>query len=143
MECYLISCPSPTFPQFPKLSPELRRIIWKLGLSRREVEANSSELEDVADDGHGIHCTASANNLKPPAITLVCREAAQVTHAVGGVVRIGAKGVMSSVWLYPTRDLFVHQNSPQYHCINRDWRTNLNLFIEDIEDHGFGLSIDS
>lgn len=79
-----VSC-SPRFPQFSKLPPEIRHLVWNFALPSRIVEVGGIRYV-------GRHTSGSswsfAKKQPPPAIAQVCREARSVASYTGRLMRI-------------------------------------------------------
>lgn len=112
------------FPLFPKLPPELRRIIWRFCLPRRVCELDEPFLvyEGAPDwrssiDRFVLSCElriCAEQNARPPVITRICRESRAVAFEQGRLFKAtfppsAAHPFDLEVWFDPSTDI-LHSN---------------------------------
>ncbi|KAH6961309.1 hypothetical protein DER45DRAFT_537075 [Fusarium avenaceum] len=94
----IIEPSSPTFPQFMKLPPEIRIMIWKLSFGPGRIFRTKA-----TSDVPGV--IPMAVNHKPPAATQACKEARFLSLQIGKFLFGSYGSKIKSLWFNPSRDL--------------------------------------
>ncbi|KAI6770487.1 hypothetical protein HG530_005116 [Fusarium avenaceum] len=94
----IIEPSSPTFPQFMKLPPEIRIMIWKLSFGPGRIFRTKA-----TSDVPGV--IPMAVNHKPPAATQACKEARLLSLQIGKFLFGSYGSKIKSLWFNPSRDL--------------------------------------
>ncbi|KAM0246302.1 hypothetical protein ACHAP5_004775 [Fusarium lateritium] len=89
---------SPTFPQFMKLPPEIRLMIWKLSFGPGRIFRTKAT-------SHVSGVMPMAVNHKPPAATQACKEARLLSLQVGKFLFGSFGSKIKSLWFNPSQDV--------------------------------------
>lgn len=73
------------FPQFRKLPPEIRNLVWEFAIPRRILVVNDLQKRV---DGYEWYEYHFRRRLSPPTVAQVCRESRAVARTTGRLVRI-------------------------------------------------------